>query len=50
METVKIKLSWGDGQVGVLPVFESKEKALEYADGKYDIFTFSVEDNDCEKM
>ena len=29
----KIDLNWYDGMIGAIPVFETKEKALEYADG-----------------
>lgn len=29
-----IVLSWADGQIGAIPVFENKEDALAYANGK----------------
>lgn len=31
--STSIDLSFADGMVGAIPVFDSKEKALEYADG-----------------
>ena len=35
----RLKLSWADGMIGVIPVFEDKEKAERYADGKCEIMT-----------
>jgi hypothetical protein len=29
----ELKLSWYDGQIGAMPVFKTKEEALEYVDG-----------------
>jgi len=29
----ELKLSWHKGQVGAIPVFKTKEEALEYVDG-----------------
>ena len=34
-----IPLSWAEGMLGVLPVFESYEKALTYAEGNFEIIT-----------
>lgn len=28
-----INLSWADGMIGALPVFDSEDAAIEYADG-----------------
>ena len=30
---IDINLIWAEGQIGAIPVFNSKEKALEYVDG-----------------
>lgn len=37
--TATIPLSWAEGMLGVLPVFESYEKALTYAEGNFEIIT-----------
>lgn len=33
----RIVLRWADGMVGVMPVFETEQDALEYADGCADV-------------
>lgn len=33
----EMKLTWADGMVGALPVFDSQEAALAYADGRYQV-------------
>ena len=33
----KIELSWADGMVGVCPVFDSREAADKYAEGKHQV-------------
>ena len=35
---VKLDMSWADGMIGCLPVFDSKENAEKYSEGKYKIY------------
>ncbi len=37
--TQKVKLSWWEGMVGAVPVFDNKEDALVYAEGKEELIT-----------
>jgi len=39
----ELELSWADGMIGVLPVFNDKEKAEKYADNEFTILTIMVE-------
>jgi len=42
----EIKLSWYSGQIGAMPVFSTKDEALEYVDGNEDrIFKLTLEKN-----
>lgn len=43
--TQEVKLKWWHGQVGAIPVFETKEQALDYADGNEDLI-FKLEEKD----
>lgn len=33
----EVKLSWRNGQIGAVPVFENKEDAEKYADGRCEV-------------
>jgi hypothetical protein len=35
---VELTLSYADGMIGCMPVFETKEQAESFADGGYEIF------------
>ena len=37
-----LPLTWADGMIGVLPVFDNISDANEYADGKYQILQIEV--------
>jgi hypothetical protein len=42
----ELSLSWYDGQIGAIPVFETKEQALKYVDGNEDrIFKLELKEN-----
>lgn len=36
-KTAKLPLSYADGMIGCLPVFETREQAEAFADGAYDV-------------
>ena len=38
----EIELSWIHGQVGAIPVFDNREKALKYTKGKLQIFKLKL--------
>ena len=42
----EISLTWADGMVGVIPVFESREAAEKYADGKIPVMEVVMEKKD----
>jgi len=42
-EGIPLPLSWADGMIGVLPVFDSYETAIEYAGGKYEIQIYKIQ-------
>lgn len=44
----EVKLSWSKGQVGAIPVFETKEQALEYAKGNEDLI-YEIREEENEK-
>ncbi len=39
----KLDLTWADGMIGVMPVFDSEPAAKEYANDKFVILKFEVE-------
>ncbi len=38
----KLDLTWADGMIGVMPVFDNEAAAKEYADGKFEILRIKV--------
>ena len=36
-------LSWGDGMIGVIPVFRDEESAKQYANGKHVVYAIQTE-------
>lgn len=43
-QTIPLEMSWADGMIGVMPVFDSLEAAEGYARDKYQIIELEVED------
>lgn len=41
--THPLPLTWADGMIGVIPVFETREAAETYADGKLRVYSVEVE-------
>jgi len=37
-----LKMGWAEGVIGVVPVFETKEAAEQYAAGKFAVMTMEV--------
>jgi hypothetical protein len=35
--TAKLEMSWADGMVGVMPIFDDEESAYQYAGEKYEV-------------
>lgn len=38
-----LPLTWADGMIGVMPVFEDRESAEKYADDKLEITLFEIQ-------
>ena len=43
---VPVPLSWHDKMIGVCPVFENKESALEYANGRFQVLELAMKESE----